>query len=29
MQNETFSLIDKAVSGDKQALENLILSVED
>lgn len=29
MQNETFSLVDKAVSGDKQALETLILSVED
>ena len=29
MQNKTFSLVDKAVSGDKQALETLILSVED
>lgn len=29
MQDETFNLVDKAVSGDKQALENLILSVED
>ena len=29
MQDEIFSLVDKAVSGDKQALEDLILSVED
>lgn len=29
MQDETFSLINKAVSGDKQALENLVLSIED
>lgn len=29
MWDETFSLIDKAVSGDKQALENLVLSIED
>ena len=29
MQNETFQLIDQAISGDKQALEKLISSVED
>lgn len=29
MEEETFSLIDKAVGGDKQALENLVLSIED
>lgn len=29
MQDDEFSLIEKAVSGDKHALENLILSVED
>ena len=29
MQDETFSLVDKAVDGDKQALEDLILSIED
>lgn len=29
IQSETFSLIDKAVNGDKEALEGLILSVQD
>lgn len=29
MQDETFELVDKAVGGDKQALESLVLGVED
>ena len=29
MQTETFELIDKAVAGNKKALEGLILGVED
>lgn len=29
MQNETFEFIDKAVSGDKQALQSILLSVQD
>ena len=29
MEDETFRLIDKAVGGDKQALEKLVLSIED
>ncbi len=29
MNNETFELVDKAVSGDRQALQDLIVSVED
>lgn len=29
MQNETFELIDKAVNGDKKALESLLISVQD
>lgn len=29
MNDETFGLIDKAVCGDKQALESLVLSIED
>lgn len=29
MQNETFETIDKAVSGDKQALETILISVQD
>lgn len=29
MQNETFELVDKAVEGDKEALEKLLMSVQD
>lgn len=29
MQNETFDLIDKAVNGDKQALQDILVSVQD
>lgn len=29
MQNETFELIDKANSGDKEALQNILISVQD
>lgn len=29
MQKETFEFIDKAVSGDKEALQSILISVQD